>query len=260
MAQSCQLAQQLLCDRAVGCAQLGDQLEAGGGDDPIDETERQHLVRREEGRKVGMRPPFDDGLPVDLWELTSGTGNEPHRLATLATAAAATLPTSTRAAAGPSAAASSKTSEDSSTAPTTWAGSTASTTMSARSRRRTTEWPCPSTSSTRTDTSPRRGNALTTRSGHPEINTRAESGSSWESVRAVGSAFSSETNSRASARASPEVTIRADIHHNGPTSGWRVSNRRHAVTRPAGSRPKTPRADAASCTRSEASAPDALAT
>ena len=88
----------------------------------------------------------------------------------------------------------------------------------------------------------------------------ASSGRASATARGVRSSSISAAASWASAMGSEAVRVRAASHHNGPELGWRATMRRHAVTRPCGSRPNDLSAAAVSDTITACEAPWARAT
>ena len=76
----------------------------------------------------------------------------------------------------------------------------------------------------------------------------------------VGSSSISSAARHASPTGSFEVSTRADSHQSGPEAGWRSTMRRHAVTRPGGSKPSDASAPAVSLHQQPVIGPGARAT
>ena len=156
--------------------------------------------------------------------------------------------------------ASRSTRDDETTAPANPEGRTSAASTSERSNLRTSPVPSSSVSTTSARQSPRRNSTSPTMDGQPSTTTVAELGSASAVSSAVESSVMSWRAWRPSERGSAAFNIRAHNHHSGPTPGWRSIVRRHAVTKPAGSRPNDAMPPAASCTNVIGSAPDDRAT
>ena len=120
--------------------------------------------------------------------------------------------------------------------------STGSTSTSYRSSRRTNDVAVCPASSANTLMSPRRINPSPITSGSPIVTTSASSGNAAPNSAPVGSLRISSASSHTASKGSADVDTLAHNHHIAPVNGCRSTIRRHATTRPDGSKWSDPSA------------------